>query len=109
MSAIFFSFHLSKTVSRLKAFWKEAPFLRLQPFDDDDEDSALNDIFGIEFKSKLNRAKFMFDSTVCQLFLLTSLALSLALNAANGNKSTLLQFVLPFSDELGSNSFNRYW
>lgn len=67
----------SATVMRLKTFWKEVPFLRLHPFDEDD--SVLNDVFGIEFNSNLNRAKFMFDSTVCQSFLLIFLALSLSL------------------------------
>lgn len=73
----YFFFVLSETAMRLKEFWKMAAFQRFHRFDD--EDSALNDMFGIEFKSKLNRAKFMFDSTVCQSFLLTSLTLALAL------------------------------
>lgn len=93
-------------MSRLKTFWKEAPFLRLQPAFDD-EDSALNDVFGIEFNSKLNRAKFMFDPTVCQSFLLTSLTPSFCLSSTafgNGDTSTLICVAL--SDELGTDSFN---
>lgn len=93
----------SATVTRLKTFWKEAPFLRLQPFDEDD--SVLNDVFGIEFNSKLNRAKFMFDSTVCQSFLLIFFLLFLSLSLSlydcsnwNENSKRILKLKMEMAD-----------
>lgn len=60
----------SPIVSQLKKFWKEAPFLRYEPYD---ETVIGNDMFGIKIDSKLNRAKFVPDTMVCQSLLSTFL------------------------------------
>lgn len=50
--------------SKLHAFWKEASLIDEQP----DELDGSEDVFGIEVNSKIHRAKFLFDTTVCKFY-----------------------------------------
>lgn len=85
-------------MSKLKMFWKEAPFLQLQF-----NDAHISDnVFGIEIDSILNRAKFVFDTTVCQSLLSTFSNYVCASNFANIRHDTYLLF----PDELSARSIN---
>lgn len=61
----FDNFSCRMIASKLHAFWKEASLIDEQPTELDGSE----DVFGIEINSKINRAKFLFDTTVCKLYL----------------------------------------
>lgn len=70
----------SEVMAKLKMFWKEAPFQELHC----NEMLGMDDVFGIDIDSILNRAKFVFDTTVCQSLLST---FSNCLPASDSQKS----------------------
>lgn len=60
----FDNFSCRMIASKLHAFWKEASLIDEQPTELDGSE----DVFGIEINSKINRAKFLFDTTVCKFY-----------------------------------------
>lgn len=65
-----------KIASQLEMFWKEASLMELSLTAMDGSE----DIFGIEIDSKINRAKFTFDTMVRSLFFFRSLCVFLRNN-----------------------------